>query len=781
MAVTFALSLCTLKAKEEDTLILEPATTEIFVATPEEAAAMEAGKLLQAWLRKAARSESGFELRLSAPAADADKQAVGIVLNDPTLELPADLAADGFALRTGPSRISIRGKAGDAVLFGAVELLRLLGVHFYLPTDLFTVLPEQGPLRMPPTDLTSSPFTRSLFFSGISWNEAARWARLNAANRRKGGTHQHNSYDIFPPEKFAERFPDIYPIHDGQRYVPPNAKDQSWQPNFLSPHIVDAAMESVSEYFAKHPQHEYIAVSIQDGRGFCQGPETTAIVDKFRAEGLDHPLDRAHSSIYWNQFIRPLAERMRKEYPDKLLVALAYAGTRFPPAQSLPENVVVFTNFHVAEYLGYEQQVAEVEQQGGKATDIELGPDRWLSLVDHYGNHDWYQGSGYLMPRSYSGNWHRYLQRVKGGALDAFMHVETYPGWGFDGHKYYLLSRLLWNPMLEPEQLTSKMCQDLFGPAGQQMEAYFGILETLWNQLNIIEGPERKLASWDRAYTTSEKSREMIASARSHLDQAKELAKTPEQKARIELFSDCFSIAEMMFAMAAWTEFDAEQVAQFDSAAKEIVERHGHMALMHPKSLEGIRFLGAHVRRALAPEFAPSQIADREALIPIGDPLWETLPQVPFTMQDGEQDPQQTTMRLARDASNLYVLVEAPRIRQREMIIDERTTWRSDNIEFKFDTDGNWGTLEAQFWVKPNGMLVDYIGREVQVQSVLTSETRLDEKTWALSVRIPLQYLGFKAGDPKPFGMQVFRNEFKEIPGFNQTDFVSIWAGRIAL
>lgn len=759
---------------------LDPATTEVFVATPDEVPAVQAAETLIHWLRKAARVDQGFPLRRSAPPSDGPAgKNTRIIINDPSIELPPGLPADTFILRTGPNTVSIRGKAGDAPLFGVVELLRILGVHFYMPTELFTVLPEGKDLVVPPLDVVSAPYVFSLFFSGLNWQEAINWGRLNAANRRKGGTHQHNSFAIFPPEKFAERYPDIYPIHDGKRYIPPNAKDQSWQPNFLSPHIVDAAMESVTEHFAKNPQDEYIAVSIQDGRGFCQGPETTAVVDKFRASGAENPLDRAHSFIYWNKFIRPLAERMKKEFPNKLLVALAYAGTTYPPEDPLPDNVAVFTNFHIAEYLAYEQEVAAIEAKGGNASDLETGPDRWLSLVKHYGNHDWYQGSGYLMPRSYSGNWHRYLQRVKSGAEDALMHVETYPNWGFDGHKYYILARMLWNPSLNPEQLTKEMCQNLFGPAAPAMENYFFTMEELWNLLDVLEGPERKLAAWDRAYTTTPQSRKLVAQARESLDKAATLAADPLQKQRITLFSECFSIAEMMFDLASWQEFDEAKLEAYDKQAREIVERYGYMALMHPNTIDGIKFLGAHVQRALAPDFDPPLIADRDSLLPADDPQWQKSPVLPFKMADGKEDLQQTTLQLARDSSNLYVLVKAPRIRQRDLVIDERATWRSDNIEFKLDSDGDWGRLEGQFWVKPNGLLVDYAGGEPREKTALTSETKLDDKQWVLSARIPLEYVGQKEGPRKPVGLQVFRNEFKIIPGFNQTDYVSLWAGRV--
>lgn len=759
-------SLC--MASETPPLQLSPAETIIVIQTPPDRSTAD---FLQLWLRKASRSEDGFAV-VSAEDAATSKAAAKIVLNDPAVALPKNFSDDGFVVRRSGDTVQIKGLAGDATLFGAVEFLRQLGVTFYLPGELFTTLPKSPELEVGDLNIESTPFVQSLFFSGISEPEHARWAKLNAANRRKGGTHQHNSFAIFPPERFAERYPELYPIIDGKRHIPVNAKDQSWQPNFIEPVAVDAALESIEDYFKANPNQRYVAVSIQDGRGFDQGPKTTAVIDRYKASGVDNPLDRATSEIYWD-FLTKLGERLKEQAPGKLLVALAYGGTRFPPKHPLPENVVVYTNFHVAEYGTYEK----VREQ-----DAHYGPEPWLKVAKHYGNHDWYHGSGYLMPRSYSGYWSTYLREVAEKLPDAFMHVETYPNWGFDGHKLYILSRLMWDPSQDPSELTKKLSDDLFGPAGAAMMNYFDILEKLWIQLNITEGPERKLFGWTRAFNTTPESRAMIAEARKNLNEALAKASTPEEKARVELFSDCFGVSEIFFRFAAAETVSSEELDEALATTQGVLDKHGMMMVIHPHNvIPALKELASFVRRSGAPAHQPKRIAPREDVIPVDDAMWRDLPLENFAMPTGEEDEQKTTIQIAEDGSNIYVLVRSPLVRERKLLLDEGSTWRSDNIEFKFDTDQNWAAIEGQFWVKPGGRQVDWIDGEDKKDSLITSEVVRTDKEYAVSVRIPYAYLKQTPGKPGPVGMQVFRNEFKEIPGMNQTDYVSIWAGKLDL
>ena len=108
------------------------------------------------------------------------------------------------------------------------------------------------------------------------------WLARNAAFRKESlhFSHQHSILARFPPDKFAARYPEIYPILNGKRYIPSDSHDQKWQPCLTEPKLVDAAEESALDFYRQNPQLEYLPFSIQDSHVFCQCDRCTAELEK---------------------------------------------------------------------------------------------------------------------------------------------------------------------------------------------------------------------------------------------------------------------------------------------------------------------------------------------------------------------------------------------------------------------------------------------------------------------------------------------------------------------
>jgi hypothetical protein len=155
------------------------------------------------------------------------------------------------------------------------------------------------------------------------------------------------------------------------------------------------------------------------------------------------------------------------------------------------------------------------------------------------------------MPRIYSGFWSQFLQKLAAHMPSAYMHAEAYPNWGFDGPKYYVMARMWWDPQLDPKKLTSQLCDDMFGAAAPAMDAYFTQIEALWQQIDLTEGPRRKLDVWAGQFATTAPSQAMITRCHDFLAQAAASAQTDEQKKRIALFAKCFAFSESLFDLDA--------------------------------------------------------------------------------------------------------------------------------------------------------------------------------------------------------------------------------------
>ncbi len=515
-----------------------------------------AAQALQNQLRKIYGVKKGFEQVQKNQIGDlTGKVLLALGASDwTTASETKNLLADEFIVRRKNDVIVITGGSSRGTLAGTTRFLdEFAAVRFYMPGDLWTSTPSFKEVTLGAIDIQEKPFVRSASFSGIG-NTAAeqQWFKTNLLERRIGATHQHNMFQVFPPKLYAEKYPDIYPIYDGKRYIPNSNADQNWQPNFASPQLLEAAEESALRYFKENPIAEYLAFSVQDGHRASEDVLSQAAVVAAQKSGDPKTaVARAQSALYW-EFMNKLAVRLEKKLPNKLLVGLAYSVTRYPPAEKLHPNLVPFANLHIAEL---EVDGLLTEKAGPS------GVDNWLRISNHYGNHDWFQGNGYLIPRTYTNYYAQFFRHLqKAGLQSAFAHVESYPSWGLDGPKYYIVNRLFWNPQEDINDLWKQFSTDMFGPAAIPMQDYFQTLEKLWVQLDNVDGPERKLSGWNTQFVTTPKSQALIKEARAHLDTASTLAITPEQKDRLELFSKTYRLSEMLFDLASQNTIKQSQL-----------------------------------------------------------------------------------------------------------------------------------------------------------------------------------------------------------------------------
>jgi len=289
----------------------------------------------------------------------------------------------------------------------------------------------------------------------------------------------------------------------------------------------------------------------------CRCKKCRAEYEKYKTEGAE-PREyeaRGFSTLYW-QFIESLARRLKEKLPEKRIVAMVYGPARFPPEKRLPPNVIVFTNFHIAE-LDADRILTPDPETGVSRLDFVL------LRCSFYGNHDWYHGNGFLMPRIYSGYWSRFMRHLAEHVEGAYMHAEAYPNWGLDGPKLYIAARLWENARLDVDQLLQQFCRDMFGSAAEPMYEYFVTLERLWVTLDNVKGPERKLFLWGRQFTVDDEDRAVIARLRKLLDRAAATARTEQQKQRIALFSKTFVLPETLWRFAAAEKIQQSEIDAF--------------------------------------------------------------------------------------------------------------------------------------------------------------------------------------------------------------------------
>jgi len=536
-------------------LKLAPETTVLMV--PEHSpfsSDYQAAKLLQGHLRRVYGTPKGFN-RISRASEARDRAVLAVgrtawVMKEDT----EGLGKHGFLVRRKGRVILILGGSPRATLYGVAHFLnRFCGVRFYMPGDLFTSAPDRQEVILEKVDIRQEPSVKANSSSGYhSSRDAGDWQALNAVDRRVA-SHQHSMQQRFPPERFAERYPTIYPILAGKRYIPQQKHDNRWQPCFSEPKLVEAAVEAAEPYFTEGPDREFISFSVQDSHAFCECERCARKVEKVGRW-------KSHSPLYW-KFMNAVASRLEKRYPGKEIVGIAYAGVRHPPKFALHPNVVPWLVFKISD--------ARIDRRldpGGQYNLLE----QWAKLTKRIGHHDWAHGKGFYIPRIYSSM----VTRIYGQAKDLglhikYIHAEAYPNWGLDGPKLYIMSRIWWDPDQDVNLLLRQFCDDMFGKASREMLEYFTTLEALFLELN--DDQERKLHRWHTQFLTDESERAKIALARRLLDEAAKKADREQEKERIDLFSKSFRLSECLFEFAAAKEISPERVEAFRTYVREVI------------------------------------------------------------------------------------------------------------------------------------------------------------------------------------------------------------------
>jgi hypothetical protein len=478
----------------------------------------------------------------------------------------------------------------DLILGAAYFLDKFCGVRLYMPNDLFVGVPDKRSITLPARiDVVERPFTSSVSATGfININAAElyefQWSRFLGFARREWESHQHSMGNRFPPEQFSQKYPEIYPIFNGQRYIPQGAGDQQWQPDFAEPHLVDAAVESAIAYFKEKPHLNHISFSVQDSRRFSTEGKMGEALKNYPPEAQSG----AFTDLYI-RFINRVAERLENELPQngikgrKTIVYLAYSNVNSVPKQKLHPNVVPVVVFRVAEI---DMKGSLYEANGQNPASIA----DWLKVTKRVGIHDWAQGQGYFFPRLYSGQYAKLMRFIKeqGGSLE-LAHIECYPNWGLDGPKYYLMSKVLWNPDTDVDKELTQFCKDLFGRAAKEMNSYFVTLEQLTQSMNNNPNQYRKMFVYPQQLLLSEAEMALVQKARGHLNKAGKRARTPEEKQRIALFSKTFKLSEYLFEVANAKEIKREKLNEISRYVDEVIATDPMTLYMarNPANLKG--------------------------------------------------------------------------------------------------------------------------------------------------------------------------------------------------
>lgn len=548
-------------------------------------------KYLYKWLNKIYDTKPGsgknFSIRREYTELKSDKDTSGkivISVGDTHFSNEDDLKNlnnYSFVIKRKGNLIVIRGFDDIGTNLGVSYFLdHYCGVRFYLPGDLYTSMPKTNTVSLPAfINVKQSPFTKYVFSTGFygkaedAGNDITQWdnywALMNGMSRKNWGSHQHTLSTLFHDSTIMKTYPEIYPIFNGEKYFPKSANDQNFEPDFAEPHLVDAALYASVKYFKANPAIDYIAFSVMDGAVYSKEGMMGEFLSKYpqTPEGYKRGYTDAYVQ-FLNNFAEKLPDLLLKNgiIRKKTIVYLSYSQVRDIPDEKLNASILPVTVYHLS------NSVADSLYVPGGALN------KWAKVTSNIGNDDWAEGRGFIYPRIYTSMVSQFVRTIQTYKLNfGYAHIEAYPNWALDGPKLYEMGKIYWNPNVNTDSLLTQFCEDMFGNASREMKNYFGIVENVSTWLNNHSATPTHLFNYMGQLLLDSTGRLMIKQASQSLENASKIARTDDERKRIDFFSKGFRISEYFFDIYNSVQVNMQEVDELKDYLKNTVAGNGRI------------------------------------------------------------------------------------------------------------------------------------------------------------------------------------------------------------
>ncbi len=391
--------------------------------------------------------------------------------------LPADLGAPEAM------NAALKGKTVEhwdyderGSLNAVCGFLMKLGVRWYLPGELGEVVPLLKSIPLKKIDETVRPDFQMRRFSargGVDSPETTRWMmRLGVRDPYDTLMVHGLSYMCMRDELYAKH-PEFFALYGGKRqYVSGSTKNKLC---LSSEEFFQTTVKYVRHVF---DHYHYRVASVMPPDGFtsiCQCPLCV---------GKDQPERGSRGSLsnhVWD-FVNRVAKEVRKTHPDKFVTCSAYGANYDPPTNidRLEPNVLV-------------SLVGGRRPKSGAAEQPTLRAFReaWYAKTDHpiamFENYP-FTNEGWYLPAFMARTIVTSINETKGHSLGediwlSFGEKFEKKAIGFNHFQVYFTARSYWGGQQDPGAMLEQYCRDFYGPAAQEMRAFFEYCEPNWQDM----------------------------------------------------------------------------------------------------------------------------------------------------------------------------------------------------------------------------------------------------------------------------------------------------------
>ena len=385
------------------------------------------------------------------------------------------------------------------------DFLEMLGVRWYLPTDIGTVYDKADNLsvgdcrvrRVPSMETRFSNYHKK-FSAELAVDQLApvketlslREVTLWHLRRRAGGKHYIINHSL---GSFRGRFSKTHP----EWYAKTDSSIKSWDDQlcFTHPEVIAQLAKDARDFFdgkvkgnvvMGHATPDYVSdaftiVPMDNGR-YCQCERCKALRASFpqdnRGQGC---FSSARNSDYFFSLVNAVAKEVKKTHPDKLIATLAYSSNAYPPSFRLEDNVIVMMCLHSRHLRSNDMQRnddAIIDAWNREYPDMKKYVWLYWCFPSLAGTRNkMYSFPGFIGDRVPDMIEKYYQHGVKGFFWEISTTASTCRAALNDQLEIYLFTALAWNREQSGKELADEFFRRYYGPAAASMRQFYTEVE----------------------------------------------------------------------------------------------------------------------------------------------------------------------------------------------------------------------------------------------------------------------------------------------------------------
>lgn len=434
-----------------------------------------------------------------------------------------------FFIHVTKEWIAIGGATPRATEIGVHAFLEQLGMRWFFPGKLGTVVPSLDNIEIPIQNTLERPAFKA---RNYQLTLADDWIR----HQRAGGPYFPGAHGIpLGDEITITSHPDYYALVDGKRVAA--------QLCLSHPDVLKLAIQQAKLYFKNKPYLPWYGVGPNDGGGFCECKGCLEL------DGDDWDPFSSSLSVtdryVW--FFNQMLKEIHQDFPGKKLAFYVYHAYMRPPVKVVPDSAIMISiapiglcrihgmNNPICAERGYLKQIVR----------------EWTKLVPEvYERGYWFNLADPAMPFIQTHRLEDEISYYADVGIQGF-RTECAGHWALQGPSLYAAGKLMWNPDLNTDEILSDYCRRLFGPAANAMQGYFHYLNDVIRDADYHTGSAFDILN---IYPSSVRGK-----AQEFIDQALSVAPDGLYRDRVEMYATGFAYSNAFAEMIeARNEFDWE-------------------------------------------------------------------------------------------------------------------------------------------------------------------------------------------------------------------------------